>query len=608
MATSSDSASPANQLGSGLVEVSAVATLIGAPIAESLTVGLRSAACLPWASMSAFGLLHVAKAAMAAAVPDWLRDSMGLQNDNVVAAIGFCLPLKANKQARRREDLGDVQAISLSSIASPKGIPTAPSPPGEGSVKKSRLFRYPRIKKTKESIKNFFGASNSNDTICPFCVYTMDRTTKLALETIPPAEMGEGIVAHEFIPDRAGQHKAWKDTLVLAFSILKLSEVVTLQRLGSTSLHWFTAVPWAYGLLCGTALVMSGLSRDAMSARTGDIIAGRLPSALHLGGDGKILIGLPDNVRRNIFWKFMWYLYSLAAMVGVFGTFLVLTRHPPAVVYTWMAFQILWLCMRTVIYYFVESAVGARQGLVVSRTWDESSYEMRNRVFRLCIALSKQQATVHPRGAEAYQHDLMDSFIMRRHFDATSWNITEELVILDPRAIAALEVLDVIGDPVMRTIIWMKGKQLNNSDIYDSALAFVRSDHQTLAIPCVRVFACNCTEALRMRYRGDSHGSVCKNKIWVLWIPARTTDKSSANEEEHFWVYAHGPRTNGTLRAESVPCDKLDQRLAAHEWNVCFTKVQDLDPVISISREASKLLYNVLRLLDVDTGEKSSGS
>ena len=93
-AFASDLNSLSNQLGNGLVEISAVATLVGAPIAEAMTVGLKSAACLPWASMSLFGLLHVAKAALAAAVPDWLRESMGLQNEYVAMAIGLGLELK----------------------------------------------------------------------------------------------------------------------------------------------------------------------------------------------------------------------------------------------------------------------------------------------------------------------------------------------------------------------------------------------------------------------------------------------------------------------------------------------------------------------------------
>ena len=74
-------------------------------------MGLKSAACLPWASVSSFGLLHVAKAAFAAAVPDWLREALGLQNEKVEAAIGLSLPLYAEKQAKSRVDLGDIKAI-----------------------------------------------------------------------------------------------------------------------------------------------------------------------------------------------------------------------------------------------------------------------------------------------------------------------------------------------------------------------------------------------------------------------------------------------------------------------------------------------------------------
>jgi len=103
----------ATQLSSGVIEISAVATLIGAPIAESMTLGLKSAVALPWASMTLFGMVHVAKASLAAAVPDWLREPLGLQNANVDAALGLMHELQARHPAKSRVDLGDPAGIML---------------------------------------------------------------------------------------------------------------------------------------------------------------------------------------------------------------------------------------------------------------------------------------------------------------------------------------------------------------------------------------------------------------------------------------------------------------------------------------------------------------
>ena len=100
MVLAMDKDSGASHFGGGIVEISAVATLLGGPVASSMTLGLRSACCLPWASMSCFGLLHVAKASLAASIPDQLRDALGLQDSLVEDALGLCVPLRKNEKAR----------------------------------------------------------------------------------------------------------------------------------------------------------------------------------------------------------------------------------------------------------------------------------------------------------------------------------------------------------------------------------------------------------------------------------------------------------------------------------------------------------------------------
>jgi hypothetical protein len=242
-----------------MVEISAVATLIGAPIAESFTVGLKSAACLPWASISSFGLLHVAKAALAAAVPDWLRESLGLKNENVEAAIGLCLPLYVEKQARSRVDLGDIKAIGIDyDDDSNHDVDTdGDLPRGVERVNTLNLFSSLSTRLSWSTQQSKEAPSPVQEGGAgPVCVYHLDRTLTLALDTIPRAGGGSEILVHEFVFDRAGQNKTRKDWLALMCSLSKVAETATLRALGANALYWLTASAWAYGFAAGVVLTI----------------------------------------------------------------------------------------------------------------------------------------------------------------------------------------------------------------------------------------------------------------------------------------------------------------------------------------------------------------
>src|SRR2546430_281327 len=104
----------AERVGGGLVEISAISTIIGAPTAEALTHGHKAAAGMAWSPTSCFGAIHITKACLAASIPDSLRDAMGLRNQFVDSAIGVMLHINRFKQARNRVDLGDACAIRVS--------------------------------------------------------------------------------------------------------------------------------------------------------------------------------------------------------------------------------------------------------------------------------------------------------------------------------------------------------------------------------------------------------------------------------------------------------------------------------------------------------------
>jgi hypothetical protein len=241
------------------------------------------------------------------------------------------------------------------------------------------------------------------------------------------------------------------------------------------------------------------------------------------------------------------------------------------------------------VFYLVESAAGSHQGLAVGRTWDQCSIPLRKRTVRLIMALSKQQTKLHPRGVRAYHDDLMAETTIGSHFNTAGWSLTEELPIQDNFA-GPLVVVDVIGDTVLRAVNWRAGASLNNMDMYDTALAIINTGVNFFAVPAVRVTVSQCRKHTRTRQRGDSHGEICAKTIeWVLWIPAIVQ-----GGYEKRWLYAHGPKTCGTMEAESLLTEDLDRRLAAGEWSISFEKVGDVEAVLQASRKSSWLLMDLM--------------
>ncbi|KAI6779378.1 uncharacterized protein J7T54_005192 [Emericellopsis cladophorae] len=224
----------ASSLGKGLVEISAVATLIGAPIAETLTLGIRSAGCLPWASMSSFGLLHVAKAALAGAIPHWLREAMGLQNGNVLAAVGSSVLLDARESSKKRQaESNVVKMITITGFTNQRA--------GDSDDMESKQSRGESVSAVRTLMRRLSATDKAPAPIAR-CIHHVDKSTGTGLDSIRAAAQGEEIPIHQFVPDFAGQRGRIADAIVLGLSLVKIAETVVLKTLGSESLHWFSTV------------------------------------------------------------------------------------------------------------------------------------------------------------------------------------------------------------------------------------------------------------------------------------------------------------------------------------------------------------------------------
>jgi len=103
-----------NPLGTGLIEIAALTALFGSGTASQLTLGNRGAAGLAWVGMSIFGSVSVLKACVAASIPSWLRETLGVRNAMADAAVGLSLSLSSVEKDREdlaRKSLGEAVGV-----------------------------------------------------------------------------------------------------------------------------------------------------------------------------------------------------------------------------------------------------------------------------------------------------------------------------------------------------------------------------------------------------------------------------------------------------------------------------------------------------------------
>lgn len=571
----------AAKVGGGLVEISAVATIIGAPIAEALIHGLKGACGMVWAPMSTFGAIHVSKACLAASMPDHLREAMGLRNAHVDAAIGVMLRVDHSKKAKSRVDLGDACAIQLIS-----------DPLHRVSAKIQRQHK----KTTSAHLENAEYNSYQSPRRRAMCIYTLDRNSQLSLDTVQATERGQPVMIHRFEPDVAGLPPGWKDWSVLLVSLIKLTEVFALWKLGSVRLWYWTMAGWCHAFLAAIILQVSGLGRDNPLLPTNDIVAGVLPTPLHLGGKGKVVLGIPANVRRHPLWRTLLALGTFCNVAGLLGTFIFLGKEPSNIIYMWVGFQALWLISRTVVFYFVEGAAAARQGLISAKTWDEVDVEERQRVLALLGGLSRHQVSIHPRGVLAYRQDCLSFNEIVALFDQAQWNLTPRLPGNDNETRSwNLNIKAVAGDPLIRSAVWLTGANLNNSELYDATVAFITLGKGLLATPCVRVWSCDCLPDSD-RQRGNAHPD-CGMVKWLYFIPV-----NSGGQDQ--WLHAHGLSSIGLLMSELLSDKELDRRLQAGRYRISIHTLEDLERALAVARDSVELVMDLVKSASITRGNR----
>lgn len=557
----------------GLVEISALATLIGATNAEALALGLAAAPGLPWAPISTFGAVHVIKVSLAAVMSDRIRGALGLRGTAVDSAVGMSLEIDSTKPELHNADSGAPCGILL---------PHTNRETGRDLIVDSKeLGRSPHT--SPESEKHHQ----------PRAVFAFGRNIASAISNLPSTSPGEELEIYRFSQDRGpdGAHNTKNDRIALVASLLKLMEVYALWRAGATTIWWVTGLAWAHGLLAALVLLSFDLSRDSSKLGQVDIVTGELPTPLLPGGPRKIVLGLPYNVRRHYLWKVVWGTGTFVNCLSILCIFVFLGSQSTDIVYIWVGFQIFWLVIRTVIYNFL--AVGnVRRNIMISQSWEMATLSARRRLVALMMGLAKQQITIHPRGAFVYQEDLTDGTAIMKLYQTAGYRCFEALPLtkIPKEQRADIAIIGIVGDTALRSFAWFQGAVVLSPDLYDCVLVFVEIAGCVFAVPGVRVLSGLPLGDVEDRISNFEPRGTSNNGFqvsWKYWIPATDTTLGQC------WLEAQGMKIKGE-KMGVLTQGELQMKLQGGGLNISLVQVGEVERILEQSRKASEVLIKLL--------------
>ena len=565
--TSRASLASSLNLGGGLIELGAMTALIGSTTAASLVLGNKGAAGLLWGTMSIFGALSVIKACVAAATPDWLRETLGVRNKETDAAIGLSLDLDSKNLQKRSRGTGAV------GVACKVGV--------RGTVSENAHI------------------TSDTETVELSChdIYAFDRCTSGILELVPESQATESFQTHVLIQDaysrESSTRTAWTDWMAILFSVIKVLELAVLWQNGATVLCIITGSCWAFFLLVSILLQLLGLSREfseTVKEREMDIVAGQLPTPIKAGGHHKILLGAPQNVRHSLFWKLAWGLGSGVCTGTIIATYMVLSKQSSRVFAIWTGCQFAWLALRSIYYHFAEETDRiSHHPILLKKNWKDLSIELRSRVRNLVCALSKYQMHVHPRGRYCYEEDLQTidkEYDIRANYPLTTDQQRSEKVEID--------VVAIIGDTALSSACWIFGSKLTGIELYDSCVLILNVNGNAIAIPSARVltdkaaqpkFDAEAAVGPVFPLRGNSNTG--RDILWFYWIPC--------GDDKWLQVSTADMKFLGTRMAPIVSDAQVTQKLAGGELLVSISEVGHVREIVQHSKTAFDVLQTLFR-------------
>lgn len=353
---------------------------------------------------------------------------------------------------------------------------------------------------------------------------------------------------------------------------------------------------WFFFFGASVVLQLLGLSYihyEGVTQRKVDIIAGQLPSPLRVGGQRRLILGAPQEVRHSLYWKVFWGIGSIVCTASVVVLYVNLGRQETTVFAIWTGFQFLWLALRSVFYHFGQATDRIfHHPMQLSKDWKMVPTHFKSRIRRLIFALSKYQMHVHPRGAYCYEEDVQSC--------DTSYNMQARFILTPEdlhRGEVTLSVVSIVGDTLLSSATWLFGSKLSGMDLYDSCIVVLELNCTTVAIPSARVLSGKPRGKLsswpsdeetgvdrQFPPRGGSNTGT--DITWWYWIPCG----------EGKWLQTHSEdmRFLGKRTASIVSDEQVTKTLASGELLVGISEVGHVHEIVRNSVDGSEVLQNIL--------------
>ena len=431
-------------------------------------------------------------------------------------------------------------------------------------------------------------------------IYALDQSTLSFLELVPEQEANESLHVHLHVHDVYQQNRSsrnfWKDWTGIIASALKLVEVTIFWRHQALKLCLISGCCWAFYLFAAIALQAMGLSRkysEKVKEREIDLMAGQLPTPVKAGGQRKILLGAPLNVRHSKLWQIAWALGSVVSTASVIGVYMTLGSQDSRVFVEWTGFQFLWLVLRSVFYHFAEGTDQVCNSIILKKDWKALNPYLRVRVRRLVHALSLYQMHMHPRRMYCYHQD---ERAIRDNYNA---HLNFPLTIVQGREGSSdstkIFVSAVVGDTLLSSASFIIGRKYEPVDLYDACVVILTVDGADIAIPAARVLSDlppprnpNDSEAgfeLPLPLKGASH--IEKTDLrWWYWIPCSNGS----------WLELHTTNLEilGERRAKFLSEEQVTRHLASGELHVSIDNVAQVWETVTHARSAFGALQTLI--------------
>jgi len=575
--TKSQLSLPTINLNNGLLEITALTTLVGSGVAVSLAFGSRGPAGLAWAPMSAFGMLGTIRACFCGASPGWLRETLSLRTAVSDAVIGMELDLDDSRRT------GQVR----SRMGEPLGI----------------------VCDAKEAVLDHNGCEKEV-TACRD-VYSFDHSTSAMISKLPDTRSDKGLRVFSYANyGFMRNHNAKLQLAALTVSLGKLAEIYVLWISGGNYIGLISSLPWLYFFLVAVIVETQEiiLRRRPMNKLGNlDIITGKLPKIGLEPGPRKVILGAYQNSMSSVWWRIIWAGGAIICLYSLIFLYFLLGKQPNELVFTWIGFQVLWLILRIFLYHHARPEDPLFGRVLLAQPLESLPQNMKDRVLRLVIALSKYLVHVHPRGQYSYQEDCFSP----KDLASLRTTLISYVYPLQPfpqnitasNSLIKLHILGVIGDATLSSASWIMGdNKLTPLDVYDSCILILSipttkgslSPNKTIFIPAIRVLSgrsmtsTSDIEGYGPLFIPKGAGNSGANITWMYWVPFE------GRSWLHFTVGVNMTKLIGDHEARILDDQQVTAQLTVGNLNISISHVDDVKRILKISQHAAELLVKFL--------------